>query len=99
MGATLHSAHALRTESGRRRVRIRIAATETVELTARLSRAGRTLARETRTLSAGTRTVRLPVRAGVKAGGARLTLELADTAGNARTIRRTLHIPRRRAAR
>ena len=98
VGATLRSARALRTESGRRRVRIRLAASETLELTARLSRAGRTLARETRTLRAGTRTVRVPIRGDVKAGGARLTLTLTDAAGNERTLRRTLHVPRRRAA-
>jgi hypothetical protein len=49
------------------------------------------------TLAAGSRTVKVNLDAGVKAGGARLSVRLADAAGNSGTYRRSLHVPRRRA--
>ena len=49
------------------------------------------------TLSAGTHTVRINLRSGVRAGAARLTLRLKDSAGNSKLYRRSLHVPKRRS--
>lgn len=95
--AALASAKAVRRASGRRQVRMKLTTEETVTLAARLTRNGNRLAAERTTLAAGTHVIRLDVGSRVKAGGARLTLRVADSAGNSKRYHRALHLPRRRA--
>jgi hypothetical protein len=93
LSATLVSARSLRSSAGRR-VRVVVRPRETVALTARLSRGGRTLARRRVGLRPGRRVVEVPIGRDVTPGGASLTVRLVDAAGNPRTWRRFLHVPR-----
>ena len=76
---------------------MRLTTEETVTLAARLTRSGHRLSAKQTTLAAGTHVVRLDVGSRVKAGGARLTLRVADSAGNSKRYHRALHIPRRKS--
>lgn len=98
VAAALASARSVRRASGKRLVRIKLTTEEPVTLAARLTRSGHRLAAKQKTLGAGTHVVRLEVGSRVKAGGARLTLRVADAAGNSKRYHRSLHIPRRHAA-
>jgi len=94
--APLDSAKVVRTAAGRRQVRIRISPAEPVTLAARLTRNGNRIAGRKVTLVAGTHVVKLDLGSALRPGPARLTLKLADAAGNTQTIRRSLHVPTRR---
>ncbi len=97
VAAALASAKAVRRSSGKRQVRVKLLTEETVTIAATLTRSGHRLVRKQKTLSAGTHTVVLAVGSSVKAGGARLTLRVADAAGNSKRYHRSLHIPRKGA--
>jgi protocatechuate 3,4-dioxygenase beta subunit len=94
--ASLASAKALRLASGRRLVRVRVKTEEAITITARLTRSGHRLARETRTLEPGTHVLRLLISNRAKAGAARLTVRVADAAGNSKVFQRSVHVPRRK---
>jgi len=93
--ATLTAATMLRTATGARRLRLTVRARETVTVTARLTRGGRTITSRTTTVSAGTRQVRIAIPPTTDRGAARLRVTLADAAGNRRTTARTVHVARR----
>lgn len=81
--------------SGRRRlVRVTLVAQERVTGTARVSRSGRTLSRRRVVLRPGRPVITLRVRPTARAGRARLALALRDGAGNRRTLRRAVRVPR-----
>ena len=86
-----------RTASGRRILRLRLDVNEPVSADARILRGGRRLARKrpSSRLAAGNRLLKVPVSNRVVGGRARLKLTLTDAAGNVKTIRRKLRIPRR----
>jgi protocatechuate 3,4-dioxygenase beta subunit len=86
-----------RTSSNRRILRVTSTVGETVMITARLSRAGTTIARTTQgAVAAGARTLDLRVPRSTAGGGARLTMTYADAGGATKTVRRTVTIPARR---
>jgi hypothetical protein len=66
-----------------------------VTVVARLSRAGRRLAYRRATLDPGSHLVRLNLGSSARAGAARLTVRLKDSAGNGTTYHRSLHVPKR----
>jgi protocatechuate 3,4-dioxygenase beta subunit len=96
VAAALSSVKIVSTTAGTRQLRVRLKTKETLKLTARLTRSGKTLARkDVAALAAGTHTVKLAIGRNVKAGGATLRLRLTDAAGNVKTYQRHVHIPHR----
>ena len=96
VGASLAGVGWRRTRSRQRVLRLRLALDERVTAIVQLSRNGHTFARrEVARTVAGTHVVELGVGRKVPKGAARLTVSLKDTAGNRRTIRRTVTVPRR----
>lgn len=93
--AALKATTMLRTALGARRLRLKIKTKETITVTARLSRGGRTIATRRTTLRTGTRYLRLAIPAATNPGAAKLRLTLTDAAGNARTYTRNVHVARR----
>jgi protocatechuate 3,4-dioxygenase beta subunit len=95
--AALASARFTRTAGGKRVLKLRVNASERVSADARLLRDGELLARKraAKLKPGGIRILRIPLGAKVKGGPARLKLILKDTAGNSKTAKRTLRIPRR----
>ena len=59
-------------------------------------RSGKTLASNTRTLAAGTHTVKLAIPSRVKAGAATLRVTFIDALINQKTVKRTVHLGKRR---
>jgi protocatechuate 3,4-dioxygenase beta subunit len=88
----------VRTSLGTRQARIKIKAKETITVTAKLTRGGKTIASRKQTLAAGTRNVKVTIPTGTAAGAAKLRLTLADAAGNTRTYSRNVHVARRARA-
>jgi protocatechuate 3,4-dioxygenase beta subunit len=97
VAASLASVKVVRTATGRRQLRLVLAPEEDLTVRVRLTRAGRRLLRERTSVAPGTHTLKLPIGAQVRAGGAHLRITLTDAAGNDETLRRSVHIPRRRA--
>jgi hypothetical protein len=89
-------ASVVRGSGGRRRVRIRLTSAERVAVAATLTRRGRRLARLFGELEAGNHTVNVRIPKSIKAGPAKLRVTLTDEANNTRTIKRAVHIPRKR---
>jgi protocatechuate 3,4-dioxygenase beta subunit len=87
----------VRTAIGTRQARIKIKAKETVTVTAKLTRAGKTIVSRTVKLTAGTKNVRVTIPTTLAGGGAKLRLTLSDGAGNTRTYTRNVHIASRSA--
>jgi protocatechuate 3,4-dioxygenase beta subunit len=85
----------VRTALGTRQARIKIKTKETIAVTARLSRGGKTIASHTVKLTAGTKNVRITIPTATKAGAAKLRLTLADAAGNQRIYSRNVHVARK----
>jgi len=80
-----------------RRLRVSSTVGETVTITARLSRAGSTIAKKTQgAVAAGARTVELRVPRATAGGSARLTMTFADASGAKKIVRRTVTVPARR---
>lgn len=79
----------------RRVVRVTLVTGERVTGTAWLNRSGRTLVRRRFDLAGGRRVITLRVRRAARAGRAQLRLTVRDAAGNVRTLRRTVRVPRR----
>jgi len=92
--ARLVRARAERTAAGRRRVVARIDAEERVSVKLRLTRRGEVLAKGSGRAAKGKHDIGLRVPAGVVAGDARLSAVLEDRAGNVRTQRRRVKVPR-----
>jgi hypothetical protein len=82
----------VRTALGTRQVKLTIKAQEAVTVTAKLTRAGKTVASRRTTLAKGTRALKVTVPDKAKAGAAKLKLTLADAAGNITSYTRTVHI-------
>jgi hypothetical protein len=86
----------VRTSWGGRQLRLRLKTKESLALSLRLTRSGKTLAhRRLASLAAGTHTVKLLVPRQVKAGGASTRLRLTDAAGNHKSYDRKVHVPQR----
>jgi protocatechuate 3,4-dioxygenase beta subunit len=90
--AALKSVTMVRTALGTRQLKLRIKTQETVTLTARLVRGGRTVASKKVKLATGTTTVKLTIPPSAAAGAARLRLTLKDAAGNTKVYARTVHV-------
>jgi protocatechuate 3,4-dioxygenase beta subunit len=96
VGAAIASTRFRRTATGRRILRVSSTLTETVDVTARLSRSNTTLVRRrTAGLASGTRGIDLRIGLRTPGGKARLTVVYTDAAGLTKTIARTVTIPRR----
>jgi protocatechuate 3,4-dioxygenase beta subunit len=94
--AALSSVKIVRLSGGRRQLRVRLKTKETLTLTTRLTRGGKTLAHKSAaSLPAGTHTAKLAIGRNVKAGGATLRLRLTDAAGNTKSYKRHVHVPLR----
>jgi protocatechuate 3,4-dioxygenase beta subunit len=94
--AAFLGAGVVRGSGGRRRVRIRLTPAERVAVAATVTRRGRRLARLFGELGAGSQTVFVRIPKSIKAGPAKLRVTLTDEANNTRTIKRAVHIPRKR---
>lgn len=96
VGAALASTRFRRTKTGRRILRVTSTLTEPADVGARLSRSGQTLARRTsRVARSGTRAIELRVPLRAAGGKARLTVVYTDAAGLAKTVAKTVTVPRR----
>ena len=93
VSATLASARATRAANGSRSVVLSVRAGEALTATAKLVRGTKVLGKATGRLTGGTHTVKVGLGSGVAAGAATLQLTLADTAGNVKTLTRTVHVP------
>ncbi len=98
VGAAIAATRFRRTKTGRRILRLSSTLTESVDVTARLSRSGTTIVRKSARLAAGTRAVELRVPLRTPGGKARLTVVYTDGAGLKKTIARTITIPRKTLA-
>lgn len=94
--AALRRARFVRTRTGRRTLRLTLDVDETVTVTARVSRSGRTLAKKTRSLRPGTRTLDVRIPRATKRGAARVSLRYADAVGLGKRAARTVTIPKPR---
>jgi hypothetical protein len=75
-----------------RRIRTRIRANEAVRAVVTVTRSGKTLARTTRRLPTGSSTIALRLGRAVAAGAATVRVKLTDSAGNTKTVKRTVHV-------
>jgi Dioxygenase len=75
-----------------RRIRARVRANEAVRAVVSVTRSGTTLARTTKRLSIGSSTIALSLPRSVAAGAATVRVKLIDSAGNTKTVKRTVHI-------
>ena len=97
VAAALSATAFRRTASNRRILRATSTVAETVKVKARLSRSGVTIATKTVTgVTAGVRALDLAVPKATGGGTARLTMTYTDGAGLAKTVRKTVKIPRKR---
>ena len=95
--ASLKSARGVRTGAGARFVRVIVTNDEAVTVAARVTRSGHKLIGKQVSLAAGTHVLKLAIGSGVKAGAARVTLRVADGAGNSKKFHRSVHVPKRKA--
>ena len=97
VAAALSTTAFRRTAANRRILRATSTVAETVKVKARLSRNGTTLATKTVTgVTSGVRALELVVPKATGAGTARLTMTYTDGAGLAKTVRKTVKIPKKR---
>ena len=97
MAAALSATKFRRTASNRRILRVTSTVAETVKVRARLSRNGTTIASKTVTgVTAGVRALDLTVPRATGGGSASLTMTYTDGAGLAKTVRKTVKIPKKR---
>jgi uncharacterized protein YfaS (alpha-2-macroglobulin family) len=88
----------VRTSAGTRRLRLTVTGGEAVAVVARLTRSGRTLlTTKSRSLTSGTHTFTVTIPSGVKAGAATLRLKFTDASLNTKTVKRTVHVAKRRS--
>jgi hypothetical protein len=85
-----------RTRTGRRRLRVRLELGARAEVTATLTRGGRTLASASRQLGPGSRRLDLALPGSVARGPARLELVVASGEGDTLTLSDTVRVPRAR---
>ena len=78
---------------GKRVLKLKVDTDERLEAVAKLVRGKHTLARRRRTIGPGKSKLRLEVGRRVEGGPAGLRLELTDSQKNARTLKRTVHVP------
>ncbi|HEX6714630.1 MAG TPA: intradiol ring-cleavage dioxygenase [Thermoleophilaceae bacterium] len=76
-----------------RRIRTRIRANEAVRAVVTVTRSGHTLVRTSKNLSTGSATIAQKLAGSVRAGAATVRVKLTDSAGNTKTVKRTVHIP------
>jgi len=96
--ASLAAAHFHRNAAGRRVLRLKLSLQERARVTARVTRSGRTLAKETTgRLRRGTRYVELTLPNKLAGGRARVTVTFKDAAGASKTVHRRVTIPKRRS--
>jgi protocatechuate 3,4-dioxygenase beta subunit len=96
--ASLAGAHFDRNAAGRRVLRLKVSLQERAKVTARVTRAGQTLAAETTgRLRRGTRFVELALRDKPPGGRARLTVTFKDAAGASKSVHKRITIPKRRS--
>jgi protocatechuate 3,4-dioxygenase beta subunit len=93
--AALKATTMIRTALGTRQLRLKIKTKETITVSAKLTRAGKTIASRTVKLAAGTKNVRVTIPATGAGGAAKLKLTLADGAGNKRSYTRNVHVASR----
>ena len=97
VAAALSATAFRRTAANRRILRATSTVAETVKVKARLSRNGTTIATKTVTgVTAGVRALELAVPKATGGGTARLTMTYTDGAGLAKTVRKTVKIPKKR---
>ena len=97
VAAALSATAFRRTAANRRILRATSTVAETVKVRARLSRNGKTIATKTVTgVTAGVRALDLVVPKATGGGTARLTMTYTDGAGLAKTVRKTVKIPKKR---
>jgi protocatechuate 3,4-dioxygenase beta subunit len=97
VAAALSATAFRRTAANRRILRATSTVAETVKVNARLSRNGMTIATKTVTgVTSGVRALDLLVPMATGGGTARLTMTYTDGAGLAKTVRKTVKIPRKR---
>ncbi len=97
VAAALSATKFRRTATNRRILRATSTVAETVRVRARLSRNGAAIASRTVTgVTSGVRGVDLPVPRATAGGTARLTMTYTDGAGLAKTVRKTVKIPKKR---
>lgn len=92
VGIALKSLKMVRTAHGTRQAKLTFNVTESIALTARLTRGDKTITKKTGVLAAGTRTLKLTVPHTTKAGAARVKITVKDAAGNRKTYNRIIHI-------
>jgi protocatechuate 3,4-dioxygenase beta subunit len=95
LSAALKATTMIRTALGTRQLRLKIKTDETITVTAKLTRSGKTIASRKVKLTAGTKNVKVTIPTATKAGAAKLRLTLADAAGNKRTYARNVHVARK----
>jgi protocatechuate 3,4-dioxygenase beta subunit len=96
VGFTLRHRRFVRTEDGRRVLRLTVHANEAVSVRARLVRSGRLKGKRFAAVASGTHRLRVTIPDRVRAGRAQLVLHVRDAAGNTKVIRRAVRIPSRR---
>jgi protocatechuate 3,4-dioxygenase beta subunit len=97
VAAALSATKFRRTASNRRILRATSTVAETVKIRARLTRSGTTIASKTVTgVTSGVRAIDLGVPRATAGGSARLTMTYTDGAGLAKTVRKTVTIPKKR---
>jgi protocatechuate 3,4-dioxygenase beta subunit len=96
VGVALKGATMVRTARGTRQLRLKLQATETVTVKARLTRGGKNVAHRTARIRSGTHYVRVSIASAVHSGAARLQIPVTDANANKKTYARTVHVHARR---
>ena len=78
---------------GNRKLKLKIAADETVNAVAKITRGKDTIAHKTINGLNGTKTLEIPIKDSVEAGSAKLKLTLTDTVGNVSKLSKRVTIP------
>ena len=93
VAATLRSATFAHAANGTRALVLALHTGEALTARAKLLRGGKVLGHATGQLAAGSHSLRVAVPAAVTAGAATVQLTLADSAGNTRTLKKSVHVP------
>jgi hypothetical protein len=83
-----------RTSTGLRELTATITAKETVTTTGRLTKGSKVLVHGSSLMKTGSRTLKLTLSKGISKGKATLTLTLKDAAGNVKTVREVVTVPK-----
>ena len=96
LAAALNRIRFRRTKTGRRVLALPLRLNSGAQVSAKLTRNGKTLAKASRKLGKGASTLNLSVPRTAAKGPARLTVSVTNGNGTAFTVRRTVHIPGRK---